>query len=414
MDNKIKAALQTEKLFLPSYVKKFQCQQCGCCCVNKWNIYIDLKTIERAKRKYAELGKKEEINSMLKENEQGQITMRFNQMGKCKALRNDGRCQWQLDLGYEYLSDVCKVYPRVIFASPRGLEFSLTFSCPAAAAALKQDEPVTFTLEEAATSEFFFMRPGQVEYYLPERLPATDIKTHYFLIEAGLIRIVQDRSYTIGERLILIGRTLGRLAALNGSVQTEENVIATLASYKEIITMEKNYELHLQTLQKVFEALIQRHETVRESLKFLLKAVLLTDENGTSTFWDRVESEVVWFSKDKYEKLVQKCMSANQEIVSLILENYFVNFIFKKSFYQEDWQQVYFKMALLHGLIQFITVCLHSWKEEKDLQEVLLLAIIKVDFLVSHSSELINAVWADTQTLTNLERHMLVFNLAKS
>ncbi|MEA4836641.1 MAG: hypothetical protein VB133_16160 [Anaeromusa sp.] len=46
MSNKIRETLQTEKLFLPDYVKKFQCQQCGGCCISKWRIDIDPKTVQ--------------------------------------------------------------------------------------------------------------------------------------------------------------------------------------------------------------------------------------------------------------------------------------------------------------------------------------------------------------------------------
>lgn len=348
----------------------------------------------------------------MQQDELGCGTMCFDESGRCKALTADGRCQWQLELGYEYLSDVCKVYPRLIFASSRGLEFSLSFSCPAAAATLKQAEPVSFTLEEAGTSEFFFMRPSEVGYYAPERLPATDLKTHYFLIEAGLIRIIQDRSYTIGERLILIGRTLGRLAALNGSAQTQETVIAALASYKEAVSLQKDYEMHLQTLQKVFAALIKNQNKVRESLNFLLKVARLAAENAAPDFWSIVEAENQWFSETEYEQLLQKQGFAKQEWCSSIVENYFVNFIFSKPFYFNEWQQTYFKMALLHGLIQFITVCLRSWQEEEDPQEMLLLAITKADNLISHSYQLIPDFWECLQTLTDLERHTLVSNLA--
>lgn len=412
MSNKIKAALQTEKLFLPDYVKKFQCQQCGSCCLNKWRIDVNPKTVQRVTRQYASLGNADKIAEMMQQDELGRVTMCFDEHGRCKALTEEERCQWQLELGYEYLSDVCKVYPRLIYASSRGLEFSLSFSCPAAATTLKQAEPVSFTLEEAGTSEFFFMRPSEVGYYSPERLPATDIKTHYFLIEAGLIRIMQDRSYTIGERLILIGRTLGRLAVLNGSAQTQETVIAALAPYKEAVSLEKDYEMHLQTLQKIFEALIQRQGKVRESLNFLVKAARLAVENAAQDFWSIAEAENPWFSKTEYEQLLQKQGLAEQEWFSSIVENYFVNFIFSKSFFLEEWQQTYFKMALLYGLIQFITVCLRSWQEE-DPQEVVLLAITKADNLISHSLQLIPSFWEGLQTLTDLERHTLVSNLAK-
>lgn len=413
MGNKIKAALETEKLFLPSYVKKFQCQQCGCCCLSKWRIEVDPKTVQRVSQQYASRGDVDKTVGMMQQDELGRVTMCFDEQGRCKALTEDGRCQWQLEWGYEYLSDVCKVYPRIIYASSRGLEFSLSFSCSAAAAALKQAEPVTFTLEEAGTSEFFFMRPGEVAYYSPERLPATDIKTHYFLMEAGLIRIMQDRNYTIGERLILLGRTLGRLAALNGSAQTTETVIAALAPYKEAVILEKDYELHLQTLKKVFEELIKRQGKVLESLNFLLKAARLSEEHSIQDFWSLVEVENPWLSVAEYEKLLQKQLPKGQEWFSTIMENYFVNFIFSKPFYLEEWQQTYFKMALLHGLIQFITVCLRSWQEEEDPQEMLLLAVTKADNLISHSHQLIPDFWKGLQTLTDLERHTLVSNLAK-
>lgn len=407
--------LKKEVLFLPDYVKEFECTMCGDCCRSKWNIDVDERTHKRLEKKFAELGRSDDFTEMIELSAQGRSMMKFDAAGRCMALASDGRCKIQLELGYEYLSDVCKTYPRYIRVTPRGIEISLSFSCPAAAKLLRRKDPVGFSYLPVDDPSFFFMKAGITDYFIPGKLPKNDIKRHYFPIEAGLIRVMQDRDFSIGERLVLLGHMLGRLASLDVEKTDEEQIVAMLTSYRGRVEIGANYELHLQTLRWIFDPVVEGNEEVKNAMAYLLK-ILATDEKMSCADFARLikkePSEIVLLPQ-KYYEMLRKYYEPSLNEISHVLENYFVNQIFLKTFYYMEWQEAFFKISLMHAMIQFYAIALSVSMKKATTEEIVIQAIVETENYFSHAGKYCSNLWQAIKEKSGVERHDLVFNLAK-
>ena len=118
------------KLYAPTYYKKFKCIADACehsCCIG-WEIDIDAHTLEKYKKMnngYGEVIKK----SVLMED-----TPHF-QLGegeRCPHLDDCGLCKIILNVGENYLCDICREHPR--FYNFTGVaEVGVGMSCPEAA-----------------------------------------------------------------------------------------------------------------------------------------------------------------------------------------------------------------------------------------------------------------------------------------
>jgi lysine-N-methylase len=407
--------LRTNTLYLPNYVKNFVCQQCGACCLAKWRIDVDTQTYEKVKEKYVSLNREEEFAKMISKDDQGRITMNFSN-GRCAALTDRNLCTFQKEHGHEFLSDTCKTFPRYIFVSPRGIEFALSFSCPAVAAALKEKEKITFSQIDSADSGFDFMRPSQALYFIPEKLPATDLKHYYFQIEAGLINIMQDRSFAIGERLVLIGRTLDSLTARAGGENMADSIAAILAGYKTGAMVEENYCMRLNSVRQLLIPRMQESIPVKHSAGHLLKVLALEGKLNIDAKLDILKAgpEHVIIPVEVYRDKLQQYYEPFRGDTAHILENYFVNYIFRKGFYFSNWPNMFFIISLLHTLIQFYIIGLSALQQKPVDEDTVLRAIMEVDSAFLHSEPYLQKIWEAFQKLPDAERHKVVFNMARA
>ncbi len=101
----------------PRYYNDFHCIGNACvdnCCYG-WRIdwkksEIDkLKTAENISAEFMELIEKSFVPI---ENHKEAYRIEFNEKGKCPFLTNDSLCRIQRELGVEYMSDTCMIYPR--------------------------------------------------------------------------------------------------------------------------------------------------------------------------------------------------------------------------------------------------------------------------------------------------------------
>ena len=104
----------------PAFYKDFHCTGGDClnsCCIG-WNIgwteeeYTKLKSakVSDELEKVINSSFKEQSNEAFKKKFKYQISL--GEGGKCPFLNNDGLCMIQKELGTEYLSHTCRIYPR--------------------------------------------------------------------------------------------------------------------------------------------------------------------------------------------------------------------------------------------------------------------------------------------------------------
>ena len=123
------------KVYQPKYFKSFYCtgSECRNNCCNHWGIDIDKDTYD----KYMSLDDetKEEFIKKLNPVDGGNKGARtvLDSNGNCSFLDEKGLCTIQLRFGHDYLSIICRRYPRITCVIDGAPERFLELSCEAAA-----------------------------------------------------------------------------------------------------------------------------------------------------------------------------------------------------------------------------------------------------------------------------------------
>ena len=198
-------------------VKEFSCQQCGACCKNDWLVTVDEAGYRRNKELFFAAGRAEEFNRafvpLLQDADYGEYASIAKQEdGSCWFLSPEKLCRLQQAAGHEHLDTVCQWFPRYPMDTARGIELSLSFSCPAAVRlAVREDPLVLLRREESPVA----MQPSDfITYVYPAQQPLSSVLRYYFEIEQHLIDLLQARILPLPERLQWVRLTLAHLQDL--------------------------------------------------------------------------------------------------------------------------------------------------------------------------------------------------------
>lgn len=120
------------KEFVPRYYNKFACKAGDCkhsCCVG-WEIDIDDKTLEKYKALDGDIGNRLRggINYDAKP-----PCFSMDERGNCPFFNSHGLCDIISELGYDYISDICREHPRFYNTFSDRLEIGIGMCCEAAA-----------------------------------------------------------------------------------------------------------------------------------------------------------------------------------------------------------------------------------------------------------------------------------------
>ena len=207
---------QTFIYFQPENINKFQCdgQSCGGRCCKHWSIDIDKDTYKN----YAAIKPKsesQEITQKIQFNEEKhQYIIKLNENYFCPFLTEDNWCRIQRKYGADFLSNTCMTYPRKTFRIGDFYERSLSLTCPVAAdLILNSIESMSFEQTEISSKEYFDSCRDMVRMV---NTPAYLLK-YVFNVQYAVISILQERSLTIDQRLIVVGYFCDQLEELINS-----------------------------------------------------------------------------------------------------------------------------------------------------------------------------------------------------
>lgn len=213
----------------PEYLNKFKCIGGACedsCCAG-WRVSVDKKTYLKYRRveneelkarldKYIKRERKVEVKS---DDAYARVSL---ESGKCPFLDAQSLCSIQGALGYEGLCDVCAIYPRLYKIVDKKLERCATVSCPELARlALFNEDGISFeTVEEDPSL-------GRIPARAPSLAPSQTkfaAKPVKFFWEARLfcLSLLQNRDYSLGQRLILLGMLCRKMDELGKSGHVED------------------------------------------------------------------------------------------------------------------------------------------------------------------------------------------------
>lgn len=200
------------KVIYPEYLDEFKCigGKCVDICCRGWCIFIDKGTF----KKYESI-KEREIQRFITENikirdncrneDVAYAEIKLNKDNSCPFLDTNKLCMIQRKYGEDYLSQVCKTYPRLVNKVDDAYEISLNISCiEAAKLVLLNKEKIKFKSDERNSVK-----------YEPQRHMDTNDESyeyandkHVSSINRFCIELIQDRQINIYERLNKLGLSL--------------------------------------------------------------------------------------------------------------------------------------------------------------------------------------------------------------
>lgn len=199
-----------KEMIMPDYYPEFQClaSKCKYTCCQEWHIsltkqdYTKVRNLRKSKQMQATIEKYFKRDRSENPNSYAQIL--YNESGFCPLYTEDGLCGLQMECGYPILPDVCKTFPRVEIQTPSGLvEHSCSTGC----------EKVVMLLIERLDGLKFIKKTDDV---LPEFIPLSfhkaiekqPILNYHIDVTMLCIQILQNRSYSLENRMFLLGLAL--------------------------------------------------------------------------------------------------------------------------------------------------------------------------------------------------------------
>ena len=290
--------------FQPQYVGEFICDASRCnsnCCERGWNIGIDEATYQKYLRYLPQTAEFFKYDAG-----KGKYLLTEHPCPFLTVLTEKKLCYLQLEYGEDFLSPTCRSYPRVTTYFGKFFERALTLTCPLAAKSiLFSKEPLSFELVEV-TEKVLDGRIIINTVNLDEKISA-----HVIEIQIAMISILQERTLTLDQRLIVLGFFLD---ALDEIFSTEPFDNAALTKLISAYESKKFLMEQVPRLLRVVKF---------DAKKFAALMFELADKfYGTGKFTDAVSK--IAANGDKLKTFKKNFLSEH----ATFLENFLVNELF--------------------------------------------------------------------------------------
>lgn len=386
----------------PVYFEDFKCIGGKCedsCCIG-WNIDIDKVTFKRyfkvqdqeMKRMFQ---KNVQNNERCSSDEVDYGIVKLKKDKRCPFLDEENYCVIHSNLGEDYLSNVCTCFPRVTNKIDETYEMSLDVACPEAARLiLLKEEGIKFVNREEHLEKYIIS--AQIDTNLKE---VQNTPLRYFKeIRDFCIKIIQDRRFTISERLYSLGCFIEQLEE-----EIENNNIIKFIENYDFALFAKAYsddDLNLLLSNSNMNYIIQI-DLFRKMLK-----ILRVDKDVESIrFKERTSKMLNGYSFDEEENLQGKSefyIKAFEEYnekyfnkYSYILENYLVNFIYNNMFpFNEvlSFFDSYMMLIIRFSFIRFYLVGLYLNNREENDENIVEFIQVFSKTIEHHKSYLIDSL----------------------
>lgn len=218
-------------------VEQFVCRQCGTCCRRDWLVTVDEAGYRRNERLFGGLDRLDEFRQAFIPLQDGADFGEYARLNKrvdgaCWFLTANNLCRLQQMAGHEHLDAVCQCFPRYPMDTERGVELSLSFSCPAALRLAMREEPLRVLRREYSP---LTAQPGDfVVCAYPGQQPAHSPLRYYFELEGHLIDVLQERRLPLTQRLRFVRRTLSALMETGREDPAERQARLINGNYNQI------------------------------------------------------------------------------------------------------------------------------------------------------------------------------------
>ncbi|PYI51181.1 flagellin lysine-N-methylase [Paenibacillus flagellatus] len=387
-----------QMMLVPSYMRQFRCIGSDCedtCCAG-WKVDLDRETYKKY-NVIREPELKKVVDKSVTRVRSNPTNERFAKIkidqnnNSCPFLSAERLCSLQLHYGESYLSNTCASFPRVTNFVNDVMERSATMSCPEAArlALLNKDGIEFDEIEEEVLGKSLLHKR------LTFSSPATKTKPEQFFWEIRIftIQILQNRKYSVADRLVLLGMFYQKL---NECIETKqlhmiEETIATFAVWIEdnalaetLRDIPSNTAIQMELLKELADE--RFFAGINSQRYFDSFATFLSGIEYTLT--DPVEEIAIRY-QDAYENYYKPFMQDKE----YILENYLVNYVYKNLLPFGTYKTVYdeFVMLVLHyALIKMNLIGISRfYKEEFSIDHIITL-IQSFSKTVEHNNVYLN------------------------
>ena len=268
----------------PSYVKDFACdgQKCDAKCCRGWHILIDQPTVARW-RKIKNKKLRREILAHFPLNAQGVHEVKMEQES-CPMLGEDKLCFLQKTFGADYLSEVCRSYPRCLTLGGTFLMEGMSLTCPLVAKLALTRGPLHVVCESVPKGELQGIRCTD-----GRALPAGFAEDALRVCAA----LLEDTRRPLDARLALVGfyaETLEDLLAAGGTDALEAGEVFLHAPEVDALLSSLSFDAagFLETMRPLVEII--------EGIPEERKQELLGDGGGETYLAWRAAAEAQMFA----------------------------------------------------------------------------------------------------------------------
>ena len=381
----------------PEYVGKFQCDgaACGSKCCKNWLVDIDGPTYQKYCTLEPKAERKKIVSRIKYKKQRGKFFVEMARDGSCPFLRKDGLCHIQKTWGAAWLSNTCTIYPRTMYTAGDLLLRGLTLTCPVAAKlALLPKEPMAF--EQVAFG-------GERDEDLMRRVEGKMAVMGDALLDVqyGAISILQNRSLSIDQRLIVLGFFLDQAGDFVEAGEPER--IETLSAVytaddfgKQVPDMLRAIAFHpaayVKSMFGLIETLYGKKATFQGREHKLMYHVV-------HAFGLEQEEVPITALVETYQKDFRPAAEEMLRDYGYIFENYLVNEFFLNHYPQVitgTFVQNCILFVMTYKLVEFIAVTMMMTEKPKPDAERLVELIGHMVNSLDHNNEFLRTVAQDT------------------
>ena len=320
----------------PRYMQEFRCIGSSCedsCCAG-WRVDIDKRTY-KLYQKTPDPTLNRLLEKHLGRNRAATSDERFgyiklNPEGACPFLDGQKLCQIQSTLGEKALSITCATFPRAQNQVDHLYELSATLACPTAAKlALSNPEPMAFDTREVTAQTLATARILETQ----SAASKTNVRAHFWRLRLTALDLLQNRTYALWERLVLLGIFTNRIDALLKDARGDEidsfidSFTSSVADHSMAAALKElptHAEFRVGLLGAIIEATSRKDET--NSDRFAQCRSWLHAGIG----WD--PARTIESVAESYQSALDGWYEPFMRSYGHVLEHYLVNHVFKSQF----------------------------------------------------------------------------------
>lgn len=340
----------------PEYYDEFKCIGGSCedsCCIG-WDIDIDKITF-RKYYKVQDLEMKRMFQKNVHNNEEsfsddvdyGKVKLKNDK--RCPFLDCDNYCVIYSKLGEDYLSNVCTCFPRITNLVDGCYERSFDVACPEAARILLlKEDGIKFKESEVVIGKHIIS--NQVDTKAKEL--KNSLAKYFKEIREVSIKIIQNRSLDLSERLFILGEFINDLEDESESNFNHINKFIENYDINRIKGFYENNSLYFTIQIDFFNKMISLLNVDKEVDSVLFKEH--TKQITDSFNLNRDNNEPRRYI-EVFEDYNKECMNK----YTYIFENYLVNFIYNNMFPFNEKESIfdgYIMLLMRYSFMRFYLV----------------------------------------------------------